>query len=76
MRTKQFSNCVEGILERMRTRFVSSNSALAWLVAGVVFLVFRLVSSIYGGPTYLSDEIGYLGHAALLAGYTIDGASS
>ncbi len=42
----------------------------------VVFCVFWLVSRRYAGPAYLSDEIGYLGHAALLAGYSIDGASS
>jgi len=47
-----------------------------WLTGAAVFLLFWLVSRRYVGPAYLSDEIGYLGHAALLAGYTIDGASS
>lgn len=47
-----------------------------WTIAAAVFCLFWLVSSRYTGPAYLSDEIGYLGHAALLAGYVIDGASS
>jgi len=29
----------------------------------------------YTGPAYLSDEIGYLGHAALLAGYRLDASA-
>ena len=45
-----------------------------WLLPVTVLGLFWVVSSRYTGPAYLSDEVGYLSNAALLAGYTIDGS--
>jgi hypothetical protein len=47
-----------------------------WAIACAVFCLFWGISRIYTGPTYLSDEVGYLGHAALLAGYSLDASTS
>lgn len=47
-----------------------------WIIATFVFFVFWLVNRSFTGPTVLNDEIGYLANAVLIAGYTIDGASS
>ncbi|MEM2174982.1 MAG: hypothetical protein QXI58_05115 [Candidatus Micrarchaeia archaeon] len=49
---------------------------IKYSIAIVIFFIFALFNIRISGPAYLSDEIGYLGHAIMLAGYHIDAASS
>lgn len=50
-----------------------SDIAALWMVITTSYL---LLNWQFTGPTYLSDEIGYLSHAAFFAGRHIDGSSS
>lgn len=61
------------MLERIKSTLRSSPE---WIISICVFIVYWLVSKTFTGPTVLNDEIGYLANAALISGYTIDGASS
>lgn len=45
-------------------------------IFAVVFCAYLAVNWQFRGPTYLTDEIGYLANAAFLTGSTIDAASS
>ena len=46
-----------------------------YIVAICIFFIFWTMSMPYSGPAYLSDEIGYLSHAAIISGNIIDGAT-
>ena len=47
-----------------------------WLVILGAPFIYWLHNRVYTGPAFLSDEIGYLANAAVLAGHQIDGASN
>ncbi len=61
------------VADGLGAKLVHGKMRLEWGVAGLVFCVFCLISLRHSGPAYLSDEISYLGHAARIAGYAIDG---
>ncbi|MCR9135228.1 MAG: hypothetical protein NXI27_04485 [Alphaproteobacteria bacterium] len=48
----------------------------AFLLAVITFVSYLALSWQFTGPTYLTDEIGYLTNAAALSGRSIDAASS
>lgn len=55
--------------------FVTKEDHTKWVICIAPMLYF-LFSSIFTGPTYLQDEVGYLTKAAFFAGHIIDGPSS
>lgn len=52
---------------------IDQDYAIVWVT---VFFAYTIINWHFTGPTYLTDEIGYLSNAAFLAGREIDAGSS